>query len=640
MKKSLIYLVAIATIFGLLPVVNLNFASAQSCDPDSLRPVRYGQRGSAVKALQECLIELGYNIPSGATGYYGNQTAAAVLEFYRDANIQQGVALRGRSFGPLGISALRQLVASTEEETEDNTQTQTQTQTQNGGAQQNFNEMLAAVLEMLRQLGVLPSTSTQQQQQQQTGEEGLLTVERDPSVVGVTVREGETANIFGLRFRADNAPVAVKSIYLRWTGSGAAPFRIFTNLSLVDANGNVLYSTPVNSQTFRQDNTTLEYYLPITGLNINVPVGQNTSVFVRATVVSTLPSNYSGVKFEVRTNDVRAVDGAGIDRYGPQSKIDSNFTLQASLAQNAKFVVSRNPNTPVEGYILGNPSSGEANNVTLLTFDVEAKDDNLRLTQINVALNNTSKVRNVKLFAGEQSLTSEAASGTVVLNVSNNNFYINRDQRVTFRIVADLYNGATNSEAVVTTTVTGIRGLNSLGDTVIVPGLNITSEPLYFRTLGPEISGFTATTNYQPPANNASSSYSATIRFNVTPRGGTIYMGTTTLAAITSTFGAIELERSDGATSTPNGGVSVRVYQGSNDVTNNLTLSSNGLFTLSENQTYTFEISPAQNGAPSGVTGLYRWVVRNLKWDTDGSNPIETMTWTSRYIYTNYQNIQ
>jgi len=87
MKKSLVYLVAFATLFYFLSPVGL--LKAQTCDPDALSAVknpqnvlRFGARNSAVRNLQACLIEAGYNIPAGATGYYGTQTRSAVKEFY------------------------------------------------------------------------------------------------------------------------------------------------------------------------------------------------------------------------------------------------------------------------------------------------------------------------------------------------------------------------------------------------------------------------------------------------------------------------------------------------------------------------------------------------------------------------------
>lgn len=64
--------------------IRLGKITVDICDPYNLAPVKFGQRGSAVKNLQLCLIEAGYNIPSGATGFYDDETRNAVINFYAD----------------------------------------------------------------------------------------------------------------------------------------------------------------------------------------------------------------------------------------------------------------------------------------------------------------------------------------------------------------------------------------------------------------------------------------------------------------------------------------------------------------------------------------------------------------------------
>lgn len=49
-----------------------------------------GMSGSQVKQLQEYLISMGYSIPDGATGYYGNQTKAAVTQLQNDLGVDTG----------------------------------------------------------------------------------------------------------------------------------------------------------------------------------------------------------------------------------------------------------------------------------------------------------------------------------------------------------------------------------------------------------------------------------------------------------------------------------------------------------------------------------------------------------------------
>jgi hypothetical protein len=80
--KSVVITFILASIIISLSLFPFFKIHAQTCNPDNLKPVRFGQKGEAVKNLQFCLIQLGYNLPAGATGYYGIQTKKAVKEFY------------------------------------------------------------------------------------------------------------------------------------------------------------------------------------------------------------------------------------------------------------------------------------------------------------------------------------------------------------------------------------------------------------------------------------------------------------------------------------------------------------------------------------------------------------------------------
>ena len=87
---------------GLWNEVSYDYGDGKGDSPDSLpvpspagRPVlRKGSRGEAVQALQERLMELGYDLGScGADGIFGRKTRAAVRAFQRDCGIRaDGIA--------------------------------------------------------------------------------------------------------------------------------------------------------------------------------------------------------------------------------------------------------------------------------------------------------------------------------------------------------------------------------------------------------------------------------------------------------------------------------------------------------------------------------------------------------------------
>ena len=594
MKKPLVYFVAFATLFYLLSPVGL--LRAQTCDPDALSAVknpqsvlRFGARNSAVKNLQACLIEAGYNIPAGATGYYGAQTRNAVKEFYKE---WYG-AWHGNWVGSQGVSKLVAIVKGVQEQPTTAEQPTTPTTPTTGVSP----DVLAQVLQkiqagdvqgalslLLSALGGAQAPTTAEQPTQPTtaeqptqptaAEEGFLTVDKDPTVAAVTLREGESGKVVGLRFRADNGAVNIKSIFLRWTGS-TAPHRVISALKVVDSQGNVLYQTNVGPNTFLQDSS-LNYYLPISGLNVVVPKNGYASVFVEVTIVNTLPSGVTSLSFKVGQNDVRGRDGAGIDRFGPSSDLTWSATLSATLAGQARFVGALNPNTPKQQYVFGDPVDGRAEKVKVLSFDLTAKNDNLRVTQITGSVTNTSTVQAVYLAQGNNvmDVRTPTTTGAFTFDVTPANFTVNRDQTVTFDVLVDLYATPTPGVATFTVSVATTTGVNSLGDIISSTSTTVTSEMMRAVRVGPQFAKVSADVQRSYNQNtNTSTVSSITYVVNVTPKGGPIYLPTTTAATTTLS----------GGTSTAVALDVKEVRLGTTVLTPN---SPNGYYVLQENQTY------------------------------------------------------
>ncbi|HQT82718.1 MAG TPA: peptidoglycan-binding domain-containing protein, partial [Candidatus Paceibacterota bacterium] len=71
-----------------------------------------GSRGADVTALQQYLLDNGFSIPAGATGYYGAQTRAAVIAFQKAHGIEQAGVV-----GPQTRAELNKGVVATTPET-------------------------------------------------------------------------------------------------------------------------------------------------------------------------------------------------------------------------------------------------------------------------------------------------------------------------------------------------------------------------------------------------------------------------------------------------------------------------------------------------------------------------------------------
>jgi len=594
MKKYLYLALGLSLLFG-----GFYFTSpvkAQSCNPEALVPVSYGQRGSAVRNAQACLMEAGYDIPAGATGYYGEQTRKAVQAFYQDWYGNWD----GRRLGPRGVAELKSRLAAASEEGPSQPSQPSQPSSQDQTA-----ALVAAVLAALQQMGVLPSTSTQQQA---AGEEGFLTVDKDPTVAAVTLREGESGRVVGLRFRADNGAVRVQSIFLRWTSS-VAPHRVISALKVVDSQGNVLYQTNVGPNTFLQDSS-LNYYLQVSGLNVNVPKNGYASVFVEVTVVGTLPSVVNSLSFEVRQNDVRGRDGAGIDRFGPSGTLTWSATLQPSLAGNARFVLALNPNTPKQGYVFGDPTDGRATRVKVLSFDVTAKNDDLRLTKVEGSVTNTSTVKAVYLArSGEapMDVRTPSATGTFTFDVTPANFTVNRDQTVTFDVLVDFVAPNVPNVATFTVSVATTTGVNSLGDVVSSTSTTVTSEMMRAVRVGPRFAAVEKTISVTRDQNNSTTTVQSVVfRVNVTAVGGPLYVPNANTATIT-------LETASGTTST------VSVAPTAVRVGTTLVSASSGYYTVPEGATYEFEFRTSGQTFPGAQSVRAR--LSSFVFDNDTTSP-------------------
>lgn len=103
MKKPFYsFLIVVAVVLGALGTAHT--ASAASCTAQNLGVPAYGKRGTHIMLLQQCLIGAGYKLPSGATGYYGNETKAAIAKFY--ASVLKITDWDGKSIGPKGRAEL------------------------------------------------------------------------------------------------------------------------------------------------------------------------------------------------------------------------------------------------------------------------------------------------------------------------------------------------------------------------------------------------------------------------------------------------------------------------------------------------------------------------------------------------------
>ncbi len=627
-KKLLVSTILISLLsLSVVPYVNV---SAQSCNPDKLVPVSYGQRGAAVRNAQACLIEAGYDIPAGATGYYGSQTRNAVRQFYAD---WYG-SWHGNNLGPRGVAQLKEMLTSAGEEEQQPTEEQpTQQPTSTPSVDANTLLQIVALilagqrdaaLALLQGLGVSVPTTTQPTEQPTTAEEGLLFVEKNPTPAsGQQFREGESVTWVGVKFTAQDSDIRVKSFKLVWpTGNGVAPQRMVAEFQVVDDQGNVLKTVPASS--FTQDNTTLDYYYYVTGLDYLVSKGTSRPIFVKATAVSTFPAGFPS-SLTLQVSDVRGRDNAGIDRF-PSTVVTNSVTPQATLATAARFDVSRNPNSPLEDNVLADVTTQRADNVEMLRFDLLARNDRVKLMEVRVSVSVTGagSVPTVYLkdSAGNTLASAAVSSGVATFtNLSAQNIWVEKDQTRTFSVHADV-TGATTTDTTVQVTLTSLKRQNSLGDVAEQPNLGVAGDPMHFFTVAPVFAkGSTFNVAVTRDQNNSTTTANATLEVLITAKGGEVRV-----SATSSPF-ALLWETNTGVTRSVNVNVSeVR------DSSGNLVTAQNNLYVIPVNQTYKFTLQNQQtfSGAPR-----VRVTVNGITWN-NGNNV--TSTFVKRFLVTDWSN--
>jgi hypothetical protein len=599
--------------FSVVPYFNVR---AQTCDPDALVPVSYGQRGSAVRNAQACLIEAGYDIPAGATGYYGSQTRNAVREFYAD---WYG-AWSGNSLGPRGVAELKSRLAAAPSQPSQPTQPTT------GVSQEQLQQVLTllsqgktteALLLLLALLGGQQPTQPSATPTQPTAAEGVLTVERNSDPVsGINLREGETQNVLGIRLRATQGDVTVQRIRVNWPTGMDAPHRVLSRVELVDQSGNVLWSANVTSnegQPFYRE-TSGAYYLLVTGLNLNVPKDTVKVVYLRATAVSTYPSSAANQTFqlEVPLGGVRAVTAGGaVNLFEPQqTPVQNSFLTQTTLAGSAALNVVRTSDTPQERNLVANEFVSGTGTTTIMrvTQDVPllkirptAQNDTLRLREVVATFTASGfaasggptqfyfevdgrKVGNVTVNAPTTTISDlfpenisipAGSSKEAILGVS--------------RVEGVDYDGAT-----ITVSVVSVKAENSLGS-VVTSSASVTSEPVHFFAVAPTF----AFQNAQVTAARDTGLNTTTLSFTgkiIVSVPSNVHAGGQVRISSTTPFD-LQWELSTGATSSV-----VYTIASVRDANNNVVSQTGGYYVLNAGDTYSFELTAqiTLSGAPQG----------------------------------------
>ena len=369
-----------------------------------------------------------------------------------------------------------------------------------------------------------------------TGAEGTITVTTNPVPANnQTSYEGdEKVSVYAVKIKATGSDVDVQRATLRFDN---VPYSYLSNIYLYDGDTQIA-SSPLNSTTVSRVSGS-DYQITLAGFTTKMIVPVNTTKVLTVKVdvqpgISGSLLTSSGVTVKIgtpSTTAIRAIDQAGLNQYGGLAWTDyRTFILKPSQIADATLAVSRNTNTPLARNIVADTNS-DIIGATLLTFNVKATKDDVRINDINNVTFSGSDPSAAYLVDDAGTIISTGSTiASNKTNFTDINYTIPKDTTKTFSIKVDV-----NTLAAATTMGVTVYGLNgstveisaerSNGTTMTsnVTG-SATSHTAQLLVAGPVFTLSNVATTSTQSSTSASSTISATFTVNVEAKGGDVYM--------------------------------------------------------------------------------------------------------------------
>lgn len=572
-----------------------------------------GSTGPDVVALQSWLVSKGFlTMPAGvAEGYFGSLTKAAVVAY------QASVGLPSTGYvGPLTVAQL-------------NAGGGASMTTGSGTCPAGYSCAPTAPVTFSCPAGwtctPLAGGSTVTGASTATGittpgVQGIISVTQGP-ISNSVANAGQTkVPILDVRIQAQYSDLAVQSLQLDLGSSTNIYNFVYSNMYVVDpSTGNVLGTIALNPSTVVQNGN--NYVVSVTGFNFIVPKGTYKDLVIEADLynqINTQYANSTAWTISVDQNGVRAIDGAGVNQYGPTSgSISQSMIIGQSLITSATANIALDASSPLTGSVgVTNTTQGQYLALPVMTFDVNAQGDNLHLHQVavNVGVTGTGAVVNAAyLFNGSTQVSSASVvngvatfsnitDGTAGASIPINSF-------TPFTVKVDVSGLTTgNGPAVINASTSALTIYNSMDSSVSTNGSAVANTQTVFGQ-GPvfSLSGAPTITNLVVSQNSTSGTstikYTATFNVNVQAIGESVTFGETGAGSVTAAAFGSSTTATGIAQIYLNGAAAVGapVLSASYSQPSNTTVSGN-YFTLSQNQsvtipvTYSFLVNGPTNG--------------------------------------------
>ncbi len=464
-----------------------------------------GSTGADVSALQQWLIDSGFDIPSiksGAAqkGYFGQQTKSAVVKY------QASVGLPNTGFvGPLTVAKLNGTgsVAVTPAACPTG-----YTCTPTTGAP----------------VVVTPDTTTVP-----AGTDGSITVSLSSYASNVTIKKGETKDLVAVKLQATAAPVAVTRFDVRMN---QRPWLYFGTVTLKDSNGAVIATKNLSSAADATEITVgSDYLVRFDGINAVVTPGTDRVLVVSGTVLSVTDKLSSDVSVivSVPNSSIRTMNGKGYtDSIGlgtvAQSGTTGRTATLSSTGSTGNILARIAPTTPSQRIVVTS-TAGETSAVVLGKFDFKSENRSSTINTLTFSLKDnggnrtwSSILKRVYLSDGKSTYQVDSVATSAVF--SNLTIALPQDAWTTLTLSADVadqddFVSGAMASSTITVNTTNIVGIDSNFTTVTANGANtVTSNDITFLPNGASLTDMVATSAVAD--NGSSKSYQATIGFRFT----------------------------------------------------------------------------------------------------------------------------
>ncbi|TSC75450.1 MAG: SpoIID/LytB protein [Parcubacteria group bacterium Gr01-1014_30] len=551
------------------------------------RNLSVGVRGDDVTCLQNYLMSAGRSIPAGATSYFGSQTQAAVAS-WQAAN---GVSPAAGYFGPISQSKYSSLVA---------------------------------VAPGTPTTPATPTTPTPTPGITTPGKEGSLTLTANATPpTGETIyTDAKMVAVAGWKIKALSSDVQVDRLDVNFD---TRPWLNMANAALYDGSTKLVTMAVTQSNTI-EVTAGSSYTIRFSGFNWVVPDGVEKVLTLQIDPILQAGDTTETLTYRVQANGARGTDGKAIQQYAPTAALsDRTFVVNT---RTGALTLSVNAATPKERAVAGSVDA-ITEGVEMLRLDLKATVGDVVVEQINTAslLDNADVLQTLKLYDGSTVLAATSVTSGQAHVFKPINIKIPKDTTKTLVIKADTEK-ATEARIAGSSSVSVATGGVTAKDAstfsaLTVSGSTATGKKVHLYTIAPElklVSTSIATNRAGRTDGSNTISADAKIRFEVTARGGDIYMASTTPGNTTTTASVAGIQRTETASWATNAETS-------------------GQWVVRNGATNWFEVSTFISNASPTATFLYAYLssttwgtssasdtlARNFKWDwTDLQNDFKT----------------